>query len=349
MSGFSNSILGDEQAIEHEKQRKAHYLLQFASPYPSAEASYIPHMHQTFKRNIEHFSKGRIFVDIIDAGKLGIGTELMAAVSRGQVSGALISVSNLSRALPILDILNIPFWASEDQAYLNLVTSTYWRQNVLNVIKQNSPLEVLFHYVVGARTLSATKKFGRTFRLPNELHDVIVRVPASRVLAQFYRMTPANVVEVPWSKVAEMARAGHIDVIDPGVVGLFAGPDNLRDHIGAISTLKSVPDAWVNVINQDWLRKLPRSLQEAVTIAAEETFKTHLKTVHETYERCLSQFVQSSVQIYHPNDNEKAVWSQQFGHHNPVWHGIKRELLGSVDKFKPLLEATLEQSRYLLS
>lgn len=160
---------------------------------------------------------GRIFVNIVDAGELGIGTELMAAVARGQVAGALISVSNLSRALPILDILNIPFWASDNQTYLNLVTSSYWQQNVLDVIKKTSPLEVLFHYVVGARTLSATKKCSRIFRLPNELHEIVLRVPASRVLTQFYKMTPAHVVDVPWSRMATqtsslVTRSGHCSI-----------------------------------------------------------------------------------------------------------------------------------------
>ncbi|WP_462170473.1 TRAP transporter substrate-binding protein DctP [Pseudoalteromonas xiamenensis] len=348
VGGMGPLFTSNAQEVETDKRRAAKYVMQFASPYSSAEALYIPHMHREFKENIEQFSQGRIFVEIVDAGHVGIGTELMAAVTRGQVACALISVSNLSRALPILDILNIPFWASNDQAYLNLITSSYWQQNVLDVIKAKSPLEVLYHYVVGARTLSATKSCGRIFRLPNELNNVVVRVPASRVLAQFYKMTPANVVEVPWSKVADMARTGHIDVLDPGVVGLYAGPYQLRDQVGAISTLQSVPDAWVNVVNQTWLNNLPRSLREAVTAASDATFKMHLKTVHQTYERCLNQFIQRGVQVYHPNESERAVWNQQFGHHNLQWRAIKRELLGTVDNFEALLAATKEASRYQL-
>ena len=85
---------------EREKQRLAEYTLNFASPYKNSQFATTPHLHQQLKFYIESLSEGKIYVSLFDNGQLGVGTELMAAISRKRIDAALISVSNLSRALP---------------------------------------------------------------------------------------------------------------------------------------------------------------------------------------------------------------------------------------------------------
>lgn len=340
------SALTDEQQLDNERRRRAKFKLLFASPYRNDDHGYIPHMHLEFKAFVEELSQGKIYVDIQDAGRLGIGTELMAAVTRGQIDAALISVANLSRALPLLDILNIPFWASDNQAYLNLVTSPYWQDHILAEISRAGVLEVLYHYVVGARTLSTIKARHPLITLPEDLQGVTLRVPASRVLAQFYSMTAAHVIEVPWGNVASMARSGHIDALDPGIVGLFAGPDNLRHEIGTINPLQTVPDAWVNVVNQQWLNSLPLALKTAMRDAALLTFKAHLAQVSRIEQHCAQYFRTMGVQIHQPTLEQRQRWQQQFGHHQPSWRAVKQQLLGGEGQFAELLAATKQPSAF---
>lgn len=338
----SASALAQELALK----RQAKYTLVFASPYASNESNFIPHMHYEFKHAIQTLSQGKIYVELHDNSRLGAGTELMAAVNRGKIDAALISVSNLSRALPILDILNIPFWASDSQAYLNLISSDVWQEKFLNVIKQQGKLEVLFHYLTGSRTLSTTHTENVGITRPEQLENKVLRVPSSRVLQHFYQMTKANVVEVNWSKVASMAKAGNIDVLDPGIIGLYAGPNNLRNEISTISTLSTVPDAWVNVINQDWLRRLPTELQLAVRQAAKETFLAQINKSSETGLNCRTAFEKMGCRIVTPTIEERAVWQEMFGYQRPEWRDIKKGLLGSTSLFDRLVEATHIPSEY---
>lgn len=335
--------------IELMKKKQAHHIMLFASPYDSAFGRVIPHMHIEFKQFIQTMSQGRIYVDIQDQGSLGVGTDLMAAVTRGKVDGALISVSNMSRALPVLDILNIPFWASSNQQLLNLVSSPYWQKKVLDNIENQGELTVLFHYIVGARTLTSTKKYNRFIKLPSNLNNVNLRVPASKVLTHFYQMTPANVVDVPWAKVAGLAENGQIHALDPSIIGLNAGPNQLNQHIGKIALLNSVPDAWVNVLNQRWLKQLPRDLRLIVKEAAKETFKVHLQKLDEITANAAVSLQQQGAYITELNRDEQALWLDQFGHHNPQWHEVKRQLLGSVSEFEKLVEATHFPSQYQFS
>ncbi|WP_419147448.1 TRAP transporter substrate-binding protein [Pseudoalteromonas 'SMAR'] len=349
--GLANNLTAKilHQAEEVEKRKRAWQTLRLASPYRSADFDFIPHMHLQLKQHIESLTQGKVYVEIHDNGALGVGRALMAAVTRGRIDAALISVSNLSRALPLLDILNIPFWLNSDQAYLNLITSPTWQKMVLQPIQTHSKLTVLLQHVVGSRTMTTTKHYKRLINTPDALTDVTMRVPASRVLNHFYSMTAANVVDVPWDKAAQLARNGQIDALDPSVVGLYAGPDNLKSEIGQVAKIASVPDAWVTVLNQQWLAELPTKLKQQVEQASQLTFSAHLAEIKALQQRCEMGLKQAGAEIYQPSRDELALWQSRYGHHKQAWNSIKSELLGSTQAFNQLLDATQTPSKYSLS
>lgn len=342
-------LSADDIAQDEAIKQTAEHTLVFASPYHTADASFVPHLHIEFKRNIQALSQGKIYVDIQGQGAMGIGTDLMAAVSRGRVDAALISVANLSRALPLLDILNIPFWAGNNQAFLNLISSPYWQQNVIEKIAKQGKLAILYHYITGARTLSTTKLANTVIKTPTDLKNMVLRVPASKVLKHFYAMTSAHIVEVNWANVANMARLGKFQVLDPGIIGLYAGPNNLRDEIATITQLNSVPDTWVNVVSQKWLNTLPRTLRLAVSDAAEKTFISQLSNVSHTESRCEQEFIKRGCTVFKPDQPTITLWQDQFGHHRHEWRDIKKSLLGSSNEFSRLLDATKTPSKHSLT
>ncbi|MCF2828972.1 TRAP transporter substrate-binding protein DctP [Pseudoalteromonas sp. L23] len=335
-----NLLSEDEREQEMAKRSAALHILRLASPYPADQSDFIPHMHQVFKKNVESMTRGKIYVDVHHSGALGSGRELMAAVTRGHVEAALISVSNLSRALPVLDILNIPFWASSNREFLNLICSPQWQSLVIKPISEQGKLNILMHHLVGGRTLTSTKQFNRLINLPEKLKGVVLRVPASMVLSHFYSMTSANVIDVPWAQVAKMARTKHIEVIDPSVIGLFAGPDLLKSEIGQVALLESVPDAWVTVANQHWLDSLPLRLKGEIEDASKQTFHTHIAQIEQLQKRCERELMALGAKLHPLSVDEKREWQLKFGHHNAQWNKVKRELLGSTRAFQQLVNAT---------
>jgi len=334
---------------ERDKHKRADYTLNFASPYQNSHYKTTPHLHQQLKFYIESLSEGKIYVSLFDNGQLGVGTELMASINHKRIDAALISVSNLSRALPLLDILNIPFWTSSNQAYLNLISSNQWHDLVLAPIKDQGKFQILLHHIVGSRTLTTVKRSNKRVIMPEDLKGVTLRVPASKVLTHFYKLTQANIVEVPWSKTAKMARLGLIDALDPGIVGLHSGPGGLKSYLKHITKIDSVPDAWVTVISQAWLKQLPSTLKEAVTIAAEKTFEHHVSNFNSIHSACIKGLSKHGTAIYEPSNKEQSEWIRQFGHHQPAWRDIKKDLLGDLKTFDKLLDATNETSPFQLS
>ncbi|WP_105167381.1 TRAP transporter substrate-binding protein [Pseudoalteromonas sp. T1lg23B] len=324
---------------ELEKCRRANFNMVFASPYDTHQWRASPHMHQQLKNNIEYFSEGKIYLDTYHNGALGVGTELAVHTARGAIQAALISVSNLTPILPALDILNIPFWCAGQQQYLNLISSKTWQDHVLNKIHKQGKLNILMHYLPGARTVTSTKRYGATIKTPKDMQDIVFRIPASKVLNQFYDLCGTRPVQVPWKKVATLAEGGRIEALDPSIVGLFNGPNELRKHLGVISKIDSVQDGWLLVVNQPWFNALPLKLQHALHDAANKTFKEHLEQQPSIAQYCEHGLKKLGTDIYQPNKEEIAQWHALAGPDQPQWLPFKRALLGSEKLFMQFFAA----------
>ncbi len=331
--------LGASAALGLEAKAKAKFELRFASPYDSDSWQTTPHMHQQIKQAIESFSHGEIYVSILDKGIAGIGPDLMKRVSHGYVSGALISASNLSPVAPVLDILNIPFWCADNQSYLNLVTSSIWQKEVAARIHKRGVLEIMFPYVVGSRTITSTRIHNKTAAIPKDLVGKQVRIPTSKVLKNFYAITKAKTRKVAWGDVSDGARRGNFQFLDPSVVGLYNGPNELRKHLGVISLIDSVQDSWLAVINQQWMAQLPKYLQQAVRDACDQVFRQQIQGVTDITNNCLLALKESGIGIYRPSFDEKAQWLECCGHQHASWGSIKKSILKDDQLFSKLLEA----------
>lgn len=329
-----------EPDSENELRKAARHTMSFASPYASADWQSNPHMHYQFKKNIQEMSDGAIYVELLDKGVAGIGTELMAQVYRGLVSAALVSVSNLSPAAPELDILNIPFWSSGNQEFVNLVTSGVWNEMIMEKILREQRIRVLFFHVPGPRTVTSIRSFGEVIKTPEDMEDVLFRVPASRALRIFYELAGAKPIKIEWKSAARLARHERYQGLDPCVVGLYNGPDNLRLEIGAISEIESVADGWSVVISQEWFSTLSPDMQEIILAAAEQTFRDHLEVSAQAVAYCRTQFERFGVEIYQPDPEERAQWVERCGPMHPAWDELKDEILGDRKRFQQLMEAT---------
>ncbi|WP_440054067.1 TRAP transporter substrate-binding protein [Pseudoalteromonas sp. T1lg65] len=330
-----------------EKRRQASFQLHFGSPYDTEQAHLSPHMHNELKHWIEHYSQGQIYVQIHQLGSKGVGRELAAQVSRGTIQGALLSISNLTPAVPMLDILNIPFWSAQPQAYLNLVTSKVWREKVLQPIKAQGKLQVLYHIIPGPRTITTTKRFNRALCTPQSLKNIIFRVPASQVLKKLYQLCDTTPIDVHWKDVAKLAKLGKIEALDPSIVGLFNGPSDLKKHLGVVCEVESVQDGWAAIISQKFLDSLPLKLQHALFDAAEHTFADHLKSRHTVVNMCRAALRLEGVQFSTLSAEAKQQWMEQCGYQLPVWDDTKLDLLGKKALFEQLLDATKEHNGYL--
>jgi TRAP-type C4-dicarboxylate transport system substrate-binding protein len=331
-------------ADEVLRRETAKYIMTFASPYPSEDWRVSPHMHQELKQNIQELTKGAVFVETLDKGRGG-----MADVARNKKAAALVSVSNLTPTAKELDILNIPFWLDDEQSYLNLITSKVFDELILQKIRAQGHLEPLFWYLPGFRTATSTKLSPRTIKVPSDIKDSVFRVPPSIMLKQLYTMAGAKARKIPWKHVTQASMDGAIQAMDPSVVGLYSGPNGLRNHLGVISKINSVYDGWIAVVSQEWMRQLDSVTRDQVKAAADKTFREHLIKRGSVNESCERLFNEQGVRTYTPTTDEKQQWYQQCGHSRPEWDRHKKNILGDIGLFDKLLDAAKHSNGYQVS
>ena len=183
-------------------------------------------------------------------------------------------------------------------------------------------------YVVGARTATSTKKFGKTIKSPEDFVGIKFRIPGSKSLKNFYSLTKAKPRTVAWKLCAVNAENGRFDALDPAIAGLYSGPNGLRDHLGVISDIETVQDGWVGIANIDCLKSLDGETKKEFN-AAWEKIQVAQRGVYETCrDNCTEEFKKLGTKVYVPTKAEKDELAKQFGHTHSSWDPIKKNLLG---------------------
>ncbi len=324
----NNLALASDLKEEKQKEKLAKYVFNFSSPYFTSEHLTTPHAHLEIKQLIETYTKNKVFVKIHDGGVNGIGSELSKSVSFGFSQGALLSVSNLAPMAPEVDILNIPFWSSGETEYLRLFNSKLWEKHVLSNMKSDK-IQVLFPYVVGARTATSTRRYGKLIKSPEDFVGIRFRVPGSKSLRVFYELTKAKPISIPWKHCAKTAHGGRYDALDPSVVGLYSGPGYLNKELGIISEIESVHDGWVAIGNTGFIESLDSKTRIQFLDAFKEIQVEQLKLYKRSKVFCAEEFAKLGTKIYTPTPKEKKVLSDLFGHTNPAWEPVKKRFLGN--------------------
>ena len=312
---------------EIRKKNKARYHFIFSSPYPNSAYLTIPHAHQQIKERIETLTQHKVYVTIVARGQRGIGTALANSVSHGISQGALLSFSNLAPKVPEVDILNIPFWAASDLAYLKLVNSSLFHHLIFSRLAQHQQV-VLFPYLTGARTVSSLKAFNQVLVKPEDFKDVIFRVPGSPNLMRFYQLAQAKIRNIKWSLTAANARAGRFQALDPSMIGLHAGPDGLKDEIGVISEIESVHDGWVAIGHKPFFDAMESRVRSQFFDACQAIQEEQMVLSLRAKALCRDNFISHGVKIYTPTADEIQTLARAFGHAHPVWAAPKQALLG---------------------
>ena len=125
--------------------------------------------------------------------------------------------------------------------------------------------------------------------------------------------------------------------LDPAVGALYVF--GFKEILSWVTFNAAVPDAQVYSCNLEWFNSLPKDVQEGVEFASDITFRQNLAMVPAARAYAMAEMTKAGVQFYAPTPAEKEQWVAKAGAQLPAWDDIKKELLGSVDKFDALQEA----------
>jgi len=339
---WSNAEVARAADDEAAKEKAAKHTMIFATEYKADAYKTYPIMQTQFKDNLQALSKGAVYVKLYPAGQLGVGSALAQKVQAGTVQGGSVSLSNFSPFTPIVDVINIPFWCGENQRFANLVTSAVWNDEITPkvTVKGYKPM---FYFTVDPRTIAVRKGVGKLIKTPDDMRGLKMRVPSSKLLQQFYRLTGANPTVVAWGETPTALKQGVADALDPAVGALYTF--GFLDSLESITQVESVPDAQMFAANFQWFQSLPKELQGAFDAASEKTQAESFAQIKVARQASMDAFEKVGVKFYKPTAAEHAKWVEAAGEQRPEWNDIKKDLAGSLAAFDKLKTAANTKGR----
>ncbi len=343
---WSESAVAQAGADEAAREKAAKHTMIFATEYKADAYKTYPIMQTQFKENLQTLSKGAVYVKLFPAGQLGVGSALAQKVQAGTVQGGSVSLSNFSPFTPIVDVINIPFWCGENQRFANLVTSAAWNNEITPkvTVKGYKPM---FYFTVDPRTVATRKGLGKVIKTPDDMRGLKMRVPGSKLLQQFYRLTGANPTVVAWAETPTALKQGVADALDPAVGALYTF--GFLDILESITLVESVPDAQMFAANFAWFQALPKALQSAFEAASEKTQAESFAQILVARKASMDAFGKVGVKFYTPTKDEHAKWVAAAGEQRPEWNDIKKELAGSLEAFDKLKKAANTKGRITIA
>jgi TRAP-type C4-dicarboxylate transport system substrate-binding protein len=194
----------------------------------------------------------------------------------------------------------------------------------------------LFYFTVDPRTI-ATRKGFKLIKTPSDMQGMKMRVPPSKLLQTFYRLTGANPTVVPWGETATAIKQGVADGLDPAISALATF--GFQDLLGHISYIRSVPDAQLFAANADWYKQLPDALRSAFDAANEQTQVESFAQIEKARAESIRLLTAGGCQFYNPNDGEMKQWMDTCGEQRKEYDEFKLQFAGSMAAFDSFKKA----------
>ncbi|UCD78022.1 MAG: TRAP transporter substrate-binding protein [Desulfobacterales bacterium] len=342
MVALSKGALGSEEASalvvrkEAELKAAATYSMILGTAYAPGVSRSYPIMQLDFKENIQNTSRGKIYVKLASRGQVGASGALARKVQKATIEAGQCSISNFSPFVPEVDLINIPYWCSENQKFVNLVTSAIWKKKIHPKIEAKG-FKPLWYPCIDPRTTAIGKGFKEPIKTPEQIRGIKFRIPNSTMLQRVYRLLGANPILVEWVEAATAIRSGYVDALDPAVGALYVfGFKNLLSHI---TFTDIVHDAQIFFCNLEWYNQLPQPLKASIDFASEMTMRQNHAQVPAARAHAEMQMAAAGVKLHRLIPDEKAQWKQKVGARLAAWNDVKKQLAGSLSQFDKFKEA----------
>ncbi len=330
---LATGAIADE---EKERQKRAKYTMNLATPYILGASRAYPVMQMDFKENIQNATNGQVYVKLAPGGQLGAEGALVQKVQAGTIQAAEHSIANFAPFAPAVDVINIPYCCGQNQQFINLVTSKAWKQEVDPKIEAKG-FKALWYVCIDPRTIAIRRGVEGPIKTPEQMRGIKFRVPGSKLLQKFYQLIGANPTPVAWSETPSAIKQGVADGLDSSVEALLVY--GFKDILSCVTFNAAVPDAQVYSCNLEWFKGLPKDVQDGVVFASEMTSRQNLAKVPASRAYAMAEMAKAGVKFHVPTPGEKEMWVAQAGAQLPAWDDIKKELVGSLTKFGKLEEA----------
>jgi TRAP-type transport system periplasmic protein len=264
------------------------YVLRFSSP--SSKDHAFGRGAEKFRQLVAEGTRGQVDVQIFHSNSLGATRESLEMVRLGSVDFVLCGVAHLSRFVPEMGTLVLPYlWKDTDTMFRALDGQM---GQIVEPLLLEKGFKVVGWWDNGFRNVSNNK---RPIKAPEDLKGLKLRTLPTKVHIAFFRALGVSPVPMDWAEVYPALQQGVVDGQEnpPGIVFFEKLPEvqkyySLTQHVNEAGNVLMSAAIWA---------KLPADVQAAIMSAARQTAAWQRAESQRDNEEILKKLAATGMQV----------------------------------------------------
>ena len=264
------------------------YVLRFSSPTSKEHA--WGRSAEKFKQLVAGGTRGQVEVQIHHSNALGATRESLEMVRLGSVDFVLCGVAHLSRFVPEMGTLVLPYLWKDTETMFGALDGRMGQ--IIEPLLLEKGFKVVGWWDNGFRHVSNNK---RPIRAPEDLKGLKLRTLPTKVHIAFFRALGVSPVPMDWAEVYPALQQGVVDGQEnpPGVVFFEKLPEvqkyySLTQHVNEAGNVLMSVASWA---------KLPADVQTAIMTAARQTTTWERAESQRDNEEILKKLAATGMQV----------------------------------------------------
>lgn len=264
------------------------YVLRFSSPTSKEHA--WGRSAEKFKQLVAEGTRGQVEVQVHHSNALGATRESLEMVRLGSVDFVLCGVAHLSRFVPEMGTLVLPYLWKDTETMFGALDGRMGQ--IIEPLLLEKGFKVVGWWDNGFRHVSNNK---RAIRAPEDLKGLKLRTLPTKVHIAFFRALGVSPVPMDWAEVYPALQQGVVDGQEnpPGVVFFEKLPEvqkyySLTQHVNEAGNVLMSAASWA---------KLPADVQTAIMSAARQTTTWERAESQRDNEEILKKLAATGMQV----------------------------------------------------
>ena len=313
----------------------------------AVNSDYVTTSIESLKENVEAETNGEITVEIFPAGQVGAQeTGIMQKVQQGTIEFGDTSVQNFAPVAPSFDVKNLPYFAGNNQEFVNLVTSKAW-QEIVETQGNERGFEVFSYGFNDPRCWAPANQFrGEEPPLtPSGIQEANItqRTGGSPFTNTAFEMLGANPTQIPWGEAPAAIQEGTANAMYNAPQ--YHANSGFADLLSHEVIINAVHDGRVWAMSYKWFQSLPGEIQDQVKRAGVKTTKGNAERNSELRANAVKHLKEAGIKFHLIEGDRLEQWKDAIAYdRNDEWNDLMKEVFPSEEARTRLEEATQKQS-----
>jgi TRAP-type C4-dicarboxylate transport system substrate-binding protein len=283
-----------------------------------------------FQKLVEEYSNGEMIVEVYPSDQLGSQRDVAEKIQAGVLEICQTSTMNMSQFVPGLNALDFPYIFNSREEYGNLLNDKYI-DNLREAAEPKGIRPLWFYF-------NAFRAFCHRGTLvandPASIKGLKVRTTPAAIEQEAFRLLGATPTPIDFMDTFVAMQQGVVDALHAGSPPVFTS--GIYEAVGTMTKINMMTDGGMHSCSSKWYNSLSNDQKEVIDKAALEASKISLANQIEKELSVEKACMDAGVKIVELTPDEKRVWREAIGHHNPQWDNLKNEF--GLDLYTKLID-----------